>query len=467
MWSGDEIEIKEGQLLLLVEKLTTRASLQVSLDVSLIVVCRLGFKAQNQPKTRRPPETGTGLGREVEGSSAHGPVFAFGIRFPQSHGDAPWAQVLGICKHLRHCIHVFATSSALQNWQLHPPSGILTSLVLLVFVTASSRTAQERAERTPSKTSSTAPCAVDLTTISTASEQIARTTTPLVTSPMGTPALAASPSQVPPSRSNSASPSGFDDDAWTNRPSSTKPVAPTPPIPVRAPSVPPSTGGGLAMTDADIFDQLAWLSQLRVRIPATAAPPAPSPGIASPPAVAAMSGYNPVLGASHAPPLGPHPTLSLPLQGLHPAFRAYAPCDLTVVPWHTAHKFQPSLAPQPKGFQPSLAPQPTGFQPNLAPQPTGFQPSLAPQPTGFGVGSPFGAGQLGGVPPVPSLRHSRMGRSVSYSLSPPDSIQGSGSRPTAAPRRRFQEDPRRRTQTSFNPPTTQFTVILFSTQTCP
>ncbi|KAH9031357.1 hypothetical protein EDB85DRAFT_1347394 [Lactarius pseudohatsudake] len=174
-----------------------------------------------------------------------------------------------------------------------------------------------RGRPTPSKTSSTAPGAVDLTTISTASEQIARTTTPLVTSPTGTPALAASPSQVPPSRSNSASPSGFDDDAWTNRPSSTKPVAPTPTIPVRAPSVPPtSTGGGLAMTDADIFDQLARLSQLRVQIPATAAPPAPSPGIASPPAVPAMSGYNHGLGASHAPPLGPHPTLSLPLQGL-------------------------------------------------------------------------------------------------------------------------------------------------------
>ncbi|KAH9042304.1 hypothetical protein EDB84DRAFT_918140 [Lactarius hengduanensis] len=42
-----------------------------------------------------------------------------------------------------------------------------------------------RGRPTPSKTSSTAPCAVDLTTTSTASEQIARTTTPLVTSPMG------------------------------------------------------------------------------------------------------------------------------------------------------------------------------------------------------------------------------------------------------------------------------------------
>ncbi|KAH9042307.1 hypothetical protein EDB84DRAFT_1473385 [Lactarius hengduanensis] len=35
--SGDEVEIKEGQLLLLVEKLTTRASLQVSLEVTLTI----------------------------------------------------------------------------------------------------------------------------------------------------------------------------------------------------------------------------------------------------------------------------------------------------------------------------------------------------------------------------------------------------------------------------------------------
>ncbi|KAH9072330.1 hypothetical protein EDB83DRAFT_2541595 [Lactarius deliciosus] len=312
-----------------------------------------------------------------------------------------------------------------------------------------------RGRPTASKTSSTAPGAVDLTAISTASEQIARTSTPLVTSPTGTPALATSPSQVPPSRSNSAAPSGFDDDAWTNRPSSTKPSArrPCPPSPEhlprlqlqhqsqppRAPSAPathlaPSSAstGGLAKTDADIFDQLARLSQLRVQTPAAAAPPAPSPGIASPPAMAAMSGYNPGLGASHAPPLGPHPTLSLPLQGqstglfspsgargpfapvpanqglLAPlvptttGFAGFVPTRPATSPSFLGTQptgFQQSLAPQPTGFQPSLAPQPTGFptgfQPNLAPQQTGFQPNLAPQPTGLC--------RLGGMPPVPPL----------------------------------------------------------------
>ncbi len=338
-----------------------------------------------------------------------------------------------------------------------------------------------RGRPTPSKTGSTAPGAVDLTAISTASEQIARSTTPLVTSPTAPPPLAASPALLPPPRSNS----GFDDDAWTNRPSSTKPVAPTPPIPERAPSVPAllgaalspasppqpprapsapatqlaaatpssaSAGGGLAKTDADIFDQLARFSQLRVQTPAAvapnSAPPAPSPGIASPPAMAAVSGYNSRPGASPAPPLGPHPTLSLPLQGQSTGFPSaqggprgpFAPVPANqgllapLVPTTTgftgfmptrpatspsflgaqptgfqpslapqATGFQPNLAPQPTGFQSNLAPQSTGFQPNFAPQPTGFQPSLAPQPTGFGAGSPFGVGQLGGVPPVPPL----------------------------------------------------------------
>ncbi|KAH9042305.1 hypothetical protein EDB84DRAFT_918139 [Lactarius hengduanensis] len=178
--------------------------------------------------------------------------------------------------------------------------------------------------------------------------------------------------------------------------------------------------------------------------------------------MAAMSGYNPGLGASHAPPLGPHPTLSLPLQGLStgllspsgvrgpfapvpvnqglltplvptttgftgfvptrpatsPSFLGTQPTSFNRHSRHSPRASSPPL-PQPTSFQSNIAPQQTGLQPNLAPQPTGFQPSLAPQPTGFGVGSPFGAGQLGGVPPVPSLRHSRMGRSVSYSLVSP------------------------------------------------
>ncbi|KAI9509448.1 hypothetical protein F5148DRAFT_1187422 [Russula earlei] len=108
-----------------------------------------------------------------------------------------------------------------------------------------------RGRPTPSKTGSAAPGAVDLSAISTASEQIARSTTPLVSSPISAPntTTVTSPVQVPP-RSNSAVPSGFDDDAWTNRPSSTKPVAPTPPVPQRVPSVPPLPGALPATSSA-------------------------------------------------------------------------------------------------------------------------------------------------------------------------------------------------------------------------
>ena len=169
-----------------------------------------------------------------------------------------------------------------------------------------------RGRPTPSKSGSTAPGAVDLSAISTASEQIARSTTPLVSSPVAAPTVPTTTiSQVQsPPRSNSAAMSGFDDDAWTNRPSSTKPVtptppalervpsvpplpgalpitpsAPTPPQPARAPSAPvtqttasPATNGGLAKTtEADIFDQLSRLSQLRVQNPAPAAAPKPLP----------------------------------------------------------------------------------------------------------------------------------------------------------------------------------------------
>ena len=341
-----------------------------------------------------------------------------------------------------------------------------------------------RGRPTPNKAGNT-PGAVDLTAISTASEQIASSSTPLMTSPTAPPALVTSPAPGPPPRSDSAT-AGFDDDAWTNRPSSTTPVAPTPPIPERAPPVatlpaasllpraapaltlpqPPHapsvpgtqlaatmpsstrTSGGLAKTaDVDISDQLACFSQLRVHTPTggsapNSAPLTPSPGIFSP---QAASGYdNHGLGGSPAPPLGPHPSLSLSIQAqqteLHPPPAQPGPCGpfapvpnqgllASLVPTSTGFtSFVPTrpasspsflgtrptglqpqstsfqgFSPQPRGCQPLLvSAQLTGFQLNLAPQPTGPQPSLVPQPTGFGGGSTFG-GQLANVPPVPPL----------------------------------------------------------------
>jgi actin cytoskeleton-regulatory complex protein SLA1 len=375
-----------------------------------------------------------------------------------------------------------------------------------------------RGRPTTSKSTSTGPGAVDLGGISSASEQIARSSTPLSTTPVAAAPTVTnntttitSPVQVP-SRSNSAA-AGFDDDAWTNRPSSTKPVAPTPPIMERVPSVPPipgallaapipsqpprapsapaaqatpstsaGTSGGLAKTtDADIFDQLARLTQLRVQNPgpvnAPKSAPIPSPSGPSPLPV----GYNQGLGVGVGPspsPLGQHlqpqqtgfipppaqsgprgPFAPVPVnQGLlaplvptttgfngfmptrpatSPSFLGTQPTGFApIAPQLTGFQpslgpqptgFQPSLAPQPTGFQPSLAPQPTGFQPYLAPQPTGFQPSLAPQPTGFQPSlapqpTGFGGGSpFGGVPPVPPLPSSFQNGSFSQ-LQPRQSL---------------------------------------------
>ena len=161
-----------------------------------------------------------------------------------------------------------------------------------------------------------------------------------LSSPSGTPqtagsAAAALPStavQPPPRASSATLPvSGFEDDAWTNRPSSTKPIPGTPPsITPRAPSAPPTsnstvsapsatllvaatptpppqpnvmnvpattiqtsnnTSSSLAKTtDADIFNQLARLSELRK--PATPTPAVPSPTITAPP----PAGYHAGLG---------------------------------------------------------------------------------------------------------------------------------------------------------------------------
>ncbi|ETW83601.1 hypothetical protein HETIRDRAFT_155103 [Heterobasidion irregulare TC 32-1] len=326
---------------------------------------------------------------------------------------------------------------------------------------------------------------VELGAIATASDQIQRSSTPQVSSAAGSAAPSPAPASVlVPATASVQSPappppSGFDDDAWTPRPSSTKPAAtPTPTPPVlepRAPSAPPAppappapapvaarvssppaaalqpqptSGGNLAKTtESDIFDQLARLSQLRVRSPPAvslgtsagfnaSASAAPSPSIVSPP----PGGYAQGMGMGSSPvPLGQH--LHAQQTGLLPPPRApsvgggvgasgprgpYAPVPANqtllqpLIPTTTgfggfvptrgaqASPFQqqqqsPFQQQQPLQFQqPSfLSAQPTGFgaQPML-PQQTGFQMSgpLMSQPTGFG-----GYGGGGAPPPPPPV----------------------------------------------------------------
>ena len=286
---------------------------------------------------------------------------------------------------------------------------------------------------------------VDLGPISSASDQIQRTSSPIVNSPE----KAASPTAgQPPARSNSAAPvvSGFDDDAWTNRPSSTKPaptptppvvapVAPAPPPAPPAPAAPPAppvqpaptpapsavalaaptnlvnpgaaqtTGTTLAKTDDDIFQQLDRLSKLRTQSPAVQVPQrAPSVPIASP------VGYQSGLGMGPSPvPMGQHlqnqqtgmlppPQQILPRGPLAPVpsnqslLQPLVPITTGFngfVPTRPQSVQSPFANPQPQ--QSPFSPPPQQQSSFLSTQPTGFpgvSPSLLPQPTGFPGPSP-------------------------------------------------------------------------------
>lgn len=258
------------------------------------------------------------------------------------------------------------------------------------------------------------PTTVDLNSIPESAPP--RTDSPLV----ATPAVSASPVQ-PPTRGSSIQVNGFDDDAWTNRPSSTKPVAPSPsPAPARAPSAPlpaavqvaptpppaspappasvpppttmsapqiqttpaPTSGHLANVTDQDIFAQLSRLSQLRTASPAPASPAAPSPPVASPPPIGYQSGLG--MGSSPSPmgQIQQQRTLQPPIQQYNGPLGPFAP-----VPANQS-LLQPLIPTQTGfgGFVPTRAPVQMS-SPFQNPQPTGFNPSPQPmisQPTGFG-----------------------------------------------------------------------------------
>ncbi|KAJ7068246.1 hypothetical protein C8F01DRAFT_1117442 [Mycena amicta] len=276
------------------------------------------------------------------------------------------------------------------------------------------------------------PASVDLQAISSVSDQIQRTNSPKALTPT---------TVQPPPRSSSAlvtAASGFDDDAWTNRPSSTQPnaatTAPTPPaapaVPAQSPAPPPvvqtppaqppvvQTPPSLAKTtESDVFDQLARLSALRSQTqPVVTTPPAPSPALNTTP-----TGYVSGLGMGASPlPIGQHlvnqhagllpqpspqpspqpptayngprgpyapvpanQTLLQPLIPTTTGFNSFVPIRPGTAPSSFGNSLQPSFIPtQPTGFPGSMQPQPTGFP---GQQPLSFQPTGAP----FG-GNPFG-----------------------------------------------------------------------------
>ncbi|KAG1779731.1 hypothetical protein EV702DRAFT_965519, partial [Suillus placidus] len=279
---------------------------------------------------------------------------------------------------------------------------------------------QRRGRPLPSK--SLPPPSVDLNAISTASDQIKRTGSPLVMSP-----ATLTPVQ-PPQRSSSTVPvtSGFEDDAWTNRPGSkpsaanyrapsappavapvpAAPVAPTPPLaPPVVPAQVTATDNGLAKTDADIFDQLARLSQLKTSRPSPSPAPVSVPVAPSPPVVSPQPpvSYNAGLGMGSSPtPIGQH--LQIQQTGAQGPRGPFAPVPANqsllqpLIPTTTGfNSFVPTRPFSASPFQgqappPFLSAQPTGFPSTSQPlllQPTGLPTSgpLLSQPTGMFGGS--------------------------------------------------------------------------------
>lgn len=318
---------------------------------------------------------------------------------------------------------------------------------------------QRRGRPTPSKS---VPTSVDVNAISSASETIQRTGSPSLLSP------SSSPSQGP-ARAGSVPPisSGFDDDAWTNRPSSTKPLTPTPTPPVQQPprtaSAPPQqpaeppaapaiietksaplpqpqqTGGGLAKTtEEDVFNQLARLASLQTQSPAVTSPPPqpqrpvtvnnPSP---APVIVSSSPGFGSSMGVGSSPvPIGqlqssglslqPQPTAAPNINGLRGPF-APVPANQgllqPLVPTRTGFTgfvpTGPSNNPGTNnlagGIGGGLQPQQTGFvsQPAIS-NPTGFPTNGFGQTLGFlpqqtGFPNTSGFQTPSPAPPVPPL----------------------------------------------------------------
>lgn len=294
----------------------------------------------------------------------------------------------------------------------------------------------------PPQSKSLPPSNVDLKTISTISDQIQRTTSPQLLSPVSAPTSA---SVQPPPRSSSAvaAASGFEDDAWTNRPSSTKPLVGTPPATTpRAPSAPPASApapasapqstptisappaqpsGGLSKTtEADIFDQLSRLSELRKTASPINPPASAPPTFSTPPAFnPSPVGYQAGLGMSSSPapmgqflqstPTGIPQSSPQPYNGPRGPF-APVPANQTLlqplIPTQTGfNNFIPTrpgntISPFHGGpSQPSLLSQQTGI-PNTQPmisQPTGMF-------GGFNPGMPYQSNGNGGFGQVQSRR---------------------------------------------------------------
>ncbi|KAF5331711.1 hypothetical protein D9611_007701 [Ephemerocybe angulata] len=258
---------------------------------------------------------------------------------------------------------------------------------------------------------------VDIKAIDSASDTIQRTGSPRSATPVSSTPSATNAVQAPPRSSSAlAKPSsGFEDDAWTVRPSSTKPLVGTPPSATpRIPSAPPAeptpappppaaatpapapasqpaqtaspAAPNLAKTtESDIFDQLARLSALRVT-----SSPAPPPQQSTP------------------QPLSATPSIQTP-----PSFQMGMGMSNSPLPLGHLQANAPSLSPSPQfnGPRGPYAPVPAN---------QGLLQPLIPTQTGFNSFVPTRAPTMN-APPLPSMQNNMMQPNMN-SLSPPPQL---------------------------------------------
>lgn len=261
-----------------------------------------------------------------------------------------------------------------------------------------------RGRPTPKSTSSSN---VDAASLAAASESLARTATPPARTATASPAVA-------PKRTGSSLANGFDDDAWTPRPPSTKPTTParptvaspapsTPAAPAAPPAPTPPPAAVAVASSAPPADPNSALFEKLAAMKAPSASVSPRPG-ASPSPGSSFLGqsqmYNP-----NAPrgPFAPVPANQGLLQPL--------------VPTQGTGQFVPTktgmMGMQMTGMQPQLTGWGMQGMQGMQPQMTGFNNSMGsmsvmgvmgmqPQATGFGNGngygmngsSPFTGGQI-------------------------------------------------------------------------
>lgn len=221
-----------------------------------------------------------------------------------------------------------------------------------LFTSADGKLANNTRRGRPEK-KSTGPESVDSGAIAALSEQLTGVNVAAPSPPPPPPAPAPAPAPV------SSLLSGFDDDAWTIKPSASKPASPAPPL-APVPTAPPSNP-----TDS-------LLAQIQSMRPASTGVVPNATGVSSN-ATGGSSTFDKY--AAMAAPVQPTPTgygYGLGMQNTNqPMSQLQNGPRGPVAPVASNEALLNPLQPAQTGFIPTRQ-QPTGFQPGLMMQPTGY-----------------------------------------------------------------------------------------------